>query len=135
VNWSQHALSYLDAHAIDPRVATAAEVTERGGALVYPYAPRHGATFERTRPLNGKRTYQPKDTPLVPWWPLGVPQEAKLALVCEGESDALAALTAVWSRNGDTDARRVLRRMHVHVAGRPRASSVSQKPDSDAGLS
>ncbi len=90
------AAEYFAAHAIDPAVAAEVGVTEAGGALVYPYRDGAGA-FERRRPLNGAeaKTLQPSGRPLVCWWPSGHPEPEATVLVCEGESDALAALSAI----------------------------------------
>jgi hypothetical protein len=81
-------------------------VRERDGKLVYPIKPRDGEPFERTRPLGGGRPMQPKGTKLTLWWPLGV--HSKLAVLCEGEPDALAVLSVLTNSNGDQTARQLL---------------------------
>ena len=73
-------------------------VREAGGALVYTITMADGQTFERRRPLDGNgpaKVLQPAGQPLVGWWPAGRPAPGGIALVCEGESDALAALSAL----------------------------------------
>jgi|GEM_PF-1778814 len=95
--FSERALSYFAAHAIDPRIAESAGVRERAGALVYPYADTEG-TYRRTRSLTdnaAKRTLQPAGRALTCWWPAGRPTQAEAVLVCEGEPDTLAALSAL----------------------------------------
>src|ERR1019366_4765037 len=47
----------------------------------------------RTRAIDGK-TKQPHGQPLAGWWPTGKPAPLGWVIVCEGESDALAMLTA-----------------------------------------
>lgn len=88
--WSDAALAYMVAHAIEPAVAAGLGVREEGGALVYPCD-----GYERRRPLSGDRTLQPRGVAFAPWWPTGRPDSAGTVLVCEGESDALAALSAL----------------------------------------
>lgn len=78
---------YLEDRAIDLRVARDHGVTFRGDSIEYP----HG----RTRNLSGgPKMQQPSGTPLEAWWPQGRPEEARTVFVCEGESDALSALSA-----------------------------------------
>lgn len=89
------ALRYLLRHAIDPELAERVGVREDRDALIWPYD-----GFERRRPLTGDRTLQPKGRPLTLWWPAGRPSAGAEVLLCEGEPDALAALTALRSMNG-----------------------------------
>lgn len=97
--YSAEARAYLEAHAIDPVVAAEVGVREQEpGVLLFPYIAEDGSTFDRGRSLNGSgraKVMQPKGKPLVPWWPAGAPKQAESVLVCEGESDALAALAAL----------------------------------------
>jgi len=88
------ARAYLGAHAIDPDLAAACGVREVRGGLAFPYVAPDGSSFDRLRSLNGAgaKVKQPPGRPLTPWWPLGRPPGAEAVLVCEGESDALAAL-------------------------------------------
>jgi hypothetical protein len=116
--WSQRARGYFADHAVDRPIAENVGVRERNGALRYPYTPREGAAFVRTRPLSGSHPIQPKGVPLALWWPLGPPERAKVVLVCEGEADALAALSVRYSSNGDAGAREVLGRLN-HVTAIP----------------
>lgn len=100
--FSGTALEYFAAHAIDPVLAAGVGVTERCGSLIYPCVDSEG-TFERTRALidnSGKRTMQPKGRDLACWWPRGRPAQAYRVLVCEGEPDALAALSAIALADG-----------------------------------
>ena len=87
--FSERALAYFASHAVDPAVAEALGVREEGGRLVYPLG--------RRRSLNGQgHTQQPRGEPLAAWWPCHRPERpGDFVLVCEGESDALAALSAL----------------------------------------
>jgi hypothetical protein len=92
--YSPQVLAYFAAHAIDPAVAEAVGVTGHGDRIAYPYADASGR-YERTRQLAvDAKTRQPRGCPLAVWWPGGRPDRAETVLVVEGESDALAALTA-----------------------------------------
>jgi hypothetical protein len=98
--YSEPALRFLVARAIEPEVAAELGVTERGDAIVFPYTARDGTTFERSRSLNGAgpaKVRQPTGQPLDAWWPAARPSgdDARLVLVTEGESDALAAICAL----------------------------------------
>jgi hypothetical protein len=90
--FSDPVLEYFAAHAIDPIIARAAGVTGGNGCIAYPYADADGS-FERTRQLNGGHAKTGR--PLCCWWPVGPPRRAGTVLICEGEPDALAALTAI----------------------------------------
>lgn len=94
--FSVEALAYFAAHAIDPGVARAVGVTGHNGSLSFRYSDGDGG-FERVRALGaGAKTRQPKGRALCCWWPAGRPDApAEKVLVCEGEPDALAALTAI----------------------------------------
>lgn len=82
------ALRYLKDRGIDPELAADLGVTWDRTAIHYP----HG----RTRNLgDGPKMTQPPGAPLDVWWPWGRPTNpTRSVLVCEGESDALAALSA-----------------------------------------
>ena len=107
--FSELALAYFAAHAIDPAIAAQVGVSERRGSLVYPCVDGEG-NFERTRSLTegNKRTIQPTGRPLVCWWPAGRPTRARSVLVTEGEPDALAALSAIARADSLPDAPRGL---------------------------
>jgi AAA domain-containing protein/Toprim domain-containing protein len=92
--YSPQVLTYFAAHAIDPAVAEAAGVTGAGDDIAYPYIDADGR-YMRVRKLGGDaKTRQPRGRPLAVWWPGGRPERAETVFVAEGESDALAALTA-----------------------------------------
>ncbi len=95
--FSEKARSYFRGRAIFPSAVALAGVREENGALVFPYLAEDGTSFERRRSLDGgpAKVLQPKGQPLVPWWPAGRPDTAEWALICEGESDALAAMSAL----------------------------------------
>jgi hypothetical protein len=80
---------YLKRHAIDPLVFAQVGVTEHDGRLILPNG--------RSSALNGAgaKVKQPAGVPLALWWPTGPPQDGATVLVCEGESDALAALSTI----------------------------------------
>ena len=103
-------LAYFEGHAIDPDVALRAGVHRRGRRLAFPYTDGDG-DYERTRPVLPTarlgEAKQPKGRPLSCWWPAGRPDRLGRVIVCEGESDALAVLSAV-ERAEDLHAREVL---------------------------
>jgi hypothetical protein len=82
------ATDYLKRHAIDPLILAQVGVTEQGGRLILPSG--------RSTALNGgEKVLQPAGRPRETWWPTGEPEDGATVLVCEGESDALAALSAI----------------------------------------
>ena len=82
--------------AILPAVAARAGVAERDGMLVFTVATKSGSSFQRTRRLGGGgRVLQPRGQSLEIWWPRQRPMYAPTVLLVEGESDALAALSAL----------------------------------------
>lgn len=96
-SWSPPALNYFASHAIDPSFAARAGVAERGASLVFTVTTERGS-FQRTRRLNGRgpaKVLQPRGQSLEVWWPLHRPMYAPTVLLVEGESDALAALSAL----------------------------------------
>jgi Protein of unknown function (DUF3631)/Toprim-like len=101
VTFSDRALGYFVSHGIDPAVAAEVGVSERGDSLIFSCADAAGA-FERVRPLGDgpAKVRQPRGRQLVCWWPDGRPGTATQVLVCEGESDALAALSAIRASRG-----------------------------------
>ncbi len=94
--WSEPALVYFGSHAIDPAIAASCGVAEVDDGLVYTIAPREGQTFERRRRLTDGRVkvIQPAGVALAPWWLRGF-GKTPAALISEGESDGLSALTAI----------------------------------------
>lgn len=95
--YSAAALAYFRDHAVDPDVAAQVGVLERAGSLVYTYAAgEDGSTYQRTyalSPNGGPRARQPAGQGLTLWRP--TERLGPTALVCEGESDALSAITAL----------------------------------------
>lgn len=88
MGWSDPALALFKERAIDPAVATAAGVREEGDALIYPTGKR--------RSLNGGAKHlQSKGEALKPWWVNKKPGGPEPVVVTEGETDGLAALTAL----------------------------------------
>lgn len=108
--YSDAALAYFAEHAIDPDVAHEARVSEDDGAIVWPTVDADGRPSPRRRSLNGgPKTLGSRGASLGVWWPFPASSNAPV-LVCEGESDALAALSAIWrsGRHGDVLAGEVM---------------------------
>lgn len=95
--WSETAISYFTKRAIDPQIAEEFGVVESAAGLSFPHPCVERKQFARTRSLNsaGAKVRQPPGTSLCPWRPTTHRGPLVEALVCEGESDALAALTAL----------------------------------------
>jgi hypothetical protein len=97
--FTERALGYLRDHAIDPQVALDAGVREDPVELVFPNVDDRGGYVRRRpwpRPGETAKVLQPGGRSLGLWWPLGRPEPGAAAvLVCEGESDALAGVTAL----------------------------------------
>lgn len=83
MSFSDTALELFRARSIDPTIAGKCGVTEEGDEILYP-----GGRRRRLRG-DGPKMNQPHGAPLASWWLPGVNSGA--ALVCEGETDALAA--------------------------------------------
>jgi hypothetical protein len=88
---------YLERHAVDPDLAHALGVRSDRDDILYRYETPAG-TFDRRRKLDTWITTQPKGEALMLWWPAGRPDPGAEVVLCEGEPDALAALSAL---NGD----------------------------------
>jgi len=99
------ALAYFKARGIDPQLAARLGVREDRGELVWPCPDAEGRPAPRRRSLNGGgakvRGARGASTGL--WWPSGPPPPGRAVLLCEGESDALAALTALELDQADPD--------------------------------
>lgn len=94
------ALAYFAEHAIDPAVAGAVGVRQEGDTLAFEYVAPDGSRFARLRSLNGgpnggPKVRQPKGVSLTLWAARPAADGKDAALLCEGESDALAALGAL----------------------------------------
>jgi hypothetical protein len=85
---------YFENHAIDPDVAHELGVSSDRDDILYPYTTAHGETFTRRRKPDGK-VVQPKGQALILYWPAGRPGPGSDVLLCEGEPDALAAISAM----------------------------------------
>lgn len=94
-SFSAKATAYFAGHAIDPRLAWECGVRERGDAIVWPTVDADGRYCPRRRRLSegpGPKVRGPKGRTLGVWWPLGRPERVRGdVLICEGESDAMAA--------------------------------------------
>lgn len=90
-NLSPEIIAYLASHGIDAAVAAEVGVSVEGTRLVFPNG--------RTVNVNGDKSKvrQPAGQKLAAWWPVGKDSASGVALVTEGESDALAAVTALRS--------------------------------------
>lgn len=101
LDFSPSVSRYLERHAVDPGLAYEFGVRSAGDAILYTYAkPRGDESFVRRRDLGDERkiTRQPADEPLILYWPAGRPEPGAEVLLCEGEPDALAALSALNGR-------------------------------------
>lgn len=92
--FSPAAKSYLEVHAVDLDLAWELGVRSDLDALTFPYATARGETFKRRREPGGI-VKQPKGVPLIVWFPAGRPEPGANVLLCEGEGDALAAVSAL----------------------------------------
>jgi DNA primase len=97
VTFSLRARRYFANHAISPRVAWDCGVREGTGGLLWPTVDAHGQSAPRLRRWGDvkPKVVGIKGRTLGVWWPLGSPVEPHDVLVCEGESDALAAVSAL----------------------------------------
>lgn len=86
MSFSPGALALFQSRAIDPDLAVLAEVTETAGTLHFPN--------DRYRPLDG-HTISKAGIPTRPLWVPRKPSTADAVLLCEGETDALAAASAL----------------------------------------
>lgn len=102
--FSSLALAYFANHAIDPRLAWECGVRERNGSIVWPTVDADGRPSPRYRRLAdgpGPKVRGLRNRTLGVWWPLGRPKRVDGdALVCEGESDAMAAASLLGRANG-----------------------------------
>lgn len=80
------AQQFFAARAIDPAAARQVGVRFNGTELIYPNGRRRNLTGQRVKHL------QPKGEVLAAWWLRG---GDRTPVICEGESDALAALSAL----------------------------------------
>lgn len=115
--FSERGAAYLTVRGIDMQLAWDCGVREVSGAIVWPTLDADGNPSPRRRRLGdgpGPKVRGMAGRTLGVWWPLGRPTDANVAdvMVCEGESDAMAALSAL---TGPHDA-------FVRVASIPGAS-------------
>lgn len=94
-SFSAQATGYFTARAISPRLAWECGVREQAGAIVWPTVDADGRPSPRRRRLGegpGPKVRGLAGRTLGVWWPLGRPERADGdVLICEGESDAMAA--------------------------------------------
>lgn len=102
--WSRGALDYFDAHAISPRIAAEAGLSEASGGITFPWPGLNDAPSWRRRPLDGRGWQQERGVSHDVWWPLGAPTAGApgVVLLTEGGPDALAAWTAAVTSTGET---------------------------------
>ena len=93
----------MKARGIDPVIAERCGVREENGAIVWPTLDPDGKPSPRRRSLNGAgpKVRGAAGGKLAAWWPMGRPGSVDAVLICEGESDALAALTAFATSDAD----------------------------------
>ena len=98
-------LAYFKARGIDPALAARLGVEEEAGAIVWPTIDADGRPSPRRRSLNGSgpKVRGATGASLGLWWPTGPSQSGGAVLLCEGESDALAALSALAGDEPDPD--------------------------------
>lgn len=96
--------NYLSARGINLKLARECGVHEEKGAIIWPTVDVNGCYWPRRRKLGGSGA---KCRPVYPgrspgcWWPMGQPRRiAGDVLVCEGESDAMAAASALAASDG-----------------------------------
>jgi hypothetical protein len=96
---------YFATHGIDEGIAAFLRVTGwESGRLDFPYRGEDGLPFRRERHLPSGDMYQPKGTKVVPWTPLSDFADGRgVLLVCEGESDCLAAISALYELEEQAD--------------------------------
>lgn len=102
--FSPTALGYFAGHAIDPHLAWQCGVREHRGDIVWPTVDAEGRGSPRRRRLAdgpGPKVRGLAGRSLGVWWPLERPLSVGSAdvVVCEGESDAMAAASLL---NGST---------------------------------
>lgn len=100
IGFSEAGAAYLTARGIDMQIAWDCGVREASSAIVWPTRDADGRLSPRRRRLAegpGPKVRGMSGRTLGVWWPLGRPTDAHLAdvMVCEGESDALSALSAL----------------------------------------
>lgn len=102
--FSAQAIAYFTGHAIDPRLAWECGVRENDGDIVWPTVDADGRRSPRRRRLAdgpGPKVRGRRHRTLGVWWPLGRPERADGdALLCEGESDAMAAASILGPSDG-----------------------------------
>jgi KaiC/GvpD/RAD55 family RecA-like ATPase len=94
MSFSSAARDYLLEHGIAEDAAVACGVREESGYVLYPYVTDDDERYNRRRPIGGGNVRTPAGAKAAAWWPQGPPERAERVLVAEGESDALAAVTA-----------------------------------------
>lgn len=103
MNFSTRATAYFELRAIDPALAYDVGVREVNGAIVWPTPDAEGRPNPRRRTLgdhSGPKVRGAAGRTVGVWWPLGR-SKAKNSdtLICEGESDAMAAASILGQSN------------------------------------
>jgi hypothetical protein len=103
-SFSAQATAYFAGHAINPRLAWECGVRERSGSIVWPTVDASRDPSPRYRRLAdgpGPKVRGLRNRTLGVWWPLGRPERVEGdVLVCEGESDAMAAASLLAPSDG-----------------------------------
>lgn len=101
------AAAYLTARGIDRRLAWKCGVRADADAIVWPTVDADGKPSPRRRRLTdgpGPKVRGDAGRTLGVWWPAGRPDRVTGdVLICEGESDAMAALSALHGRPEHVD--------------------------------
>ena len=99
MTFGQAALDYFSAHGIDPEIADALGIEGTDKGISIPYRDHMGPiTYRRRRDFAARRTFQPVGQSLEIWTPVA---DNGVLLVCEGESDCMAAISAMYEIAGD----------------------------------
>ena len=89
--------AYFADHGIDPLIAGRCGVRRDGNTLAIPYKDRDGSVlYEKRRSLTKKAFWYPAGARPTLYWPFRT-KDMKAVLLCEGEADALSAVTALKS--------------------------------------
>lgn len=103
MNFSARALRYFELRAIDPVMAHGCGVREFNDKICWPTPDADGMLNPRYRRLGdgpGPKVRGARGRTVGVWWPLGPPKLKNVdTLICEGESDAMAAASVLGHSN------------------------------------
>ena len=130
VAFGSAALAYFKARGIDAELAARVGVHEEAGTIVWPTVDADGHPSPRCRALNGSgpKVRGAAGASLGVWWPAGPPEPDGAVLLCEGESDALAALSALEGEDVGGRRRCTLRAARRRSRGGDARHELSPRP-------